>query len=92
MPNTTAGAGLVDELDTFLDVICGDPELVRAEFDDLIAACWHDSPPSPPSRRRRPPPTPRPGRRPEPPAKSAIQEAWPSSRRARQRGPPPIRG
>jgi hypothetical protein len=88
MSNTIAAAGLVDELDAFLDVVCGDPELVRAEFDDLVAACWDDSPPEPPTRQRRPPPIPRPRRRPEPPARSAIQATVPSSGWARQRGPP----
>jgi hypothetical protein len=35
------------ELDAFLDLLCGDVELLRAEFDDIVAAEW----PRPPSRR-----------------------------------------
>jgi len=32
-------------ISTFLDVICADEELVRAEFDAIIAAEWPDLPP-----------------------------------------------
>jgi hypothetical protein len=88
MSRTAAATGLVDELDAFLDVVCGDPELLRAEFDDLVAACWDDSPPEPPTRQRRPPPIPRPRRWPGPPARLAIQATVPSGGWARQRGPP----
>jgi len=34
--------------DTFIDLICGDDELVRAEFDALIRECWPGDPPGPP--------------------------------------------
>ena len=35
----------------FLDLLCSDAELLRAEFDSIIAAEWPD-PPSPVSRRQ----------------------------------------
>lgn len=88
MPNTTAPAGRADELDTFLDLVFEDPELVRAEFDDLIAACWDDSPPSPPSRRRRPAPQPRSAPRPASQAGPGATTTALRNAEARQRGPP----
>jgi len=43
--------------DAFIDLICQDDDLLRAEFDALIAASW-DPPPAapPPAPPRRPPP------------------------------------
>jgi hypothetical protein len=35
------------ELAAFLDLLCADEELLRAEFEDIVAAEW----PRPPSRR-----------------------------------------
>ncbi len=35
------------ELDTFLDLLCADEELLRAEFEAIVAAEW----PRPPDRR-----------------------------------------
>jgi hypothetical protein len=72
----------------FVDVLCDDPEWLRAEFDDLIAAVW-DEPPRqrPPGPPRRPDPVPRP---PRPGSEYrhrgdviCINDAWP-----RQRSPP----
>ena len=74
----------------FLDLLLADDELLRAEFDAIIAAEWPGSPPNPPHRRvlgepdpggtRRPrvadANVPRPGRRPH------------VDRSARQRSPP----
>jgi hypothetical protein len=45
--------------DEFVDLICQDDELVRAEFDALVAACWDIAPPP-----ARPPAPPRPAWRP----------------------------
>jgi len=44
----------VDEAEVFIDLVLGDDELVRAEFDALIAACW-ESPCEPPSDKLCPP-------------------------------------
>jgi len=43
--------------DAFLAIVCADAELLRAEFDAIIDACW--DPPPPPTRSTRPvrPPT-----------------------------------
>jgi len=38
------------EADAFAELVYDDAELVRAEFDALIAACW-ESPSGPPPRR-----------------------------------------
>lgn len=77
------------------DLVCADPDLVRREFDDLIAASWDAPPPDRPRLPRRCPP-----RRPAPigrrrhrrtawasrPAEGAGAAAAP----ARERGPPDI--
>jgi hypothetical protein len=75
----------------FIDVVCADEELLRAEFDAIIEAAWSGAPPGEPAQEAvaadepRPPhgtpwfPTPRPGStRPV-----AVQEG-----RSRQRSPP----
>jgi hypothetical protein len=33
--------------DEFTELVTGDPELVRAEFDALIDACWNEPPEEP---------------------------------------------
>jgi hypothetical protein len=53
MPQISHTAGLAamrgaDE--QFLDVICADEDLVRAEFDAIIAAEWPSPPPARPDR------------------------------------------
>ncbi|MEU4292793.1 hypothetical protein AB0E63_31605 [Kribbella sp. NPDC026596] len=88
MSETTMAAGLADELDMFWDGVGDDPELLRAEFDDLIAACWDDSPPAPPSRPRRPGPKPRPARPPGRTTACPDPHGPLHSLEARQRGPP----
>lgn len=93
MANRTSGApapaGTID--DAFLDIICHDEELLRAEFDALVAASWDEPPPPPP-----PPAGPRPADNPPPrPAAPTAteQEVPPRSHRPapagrRQRSPP----
>jgi hypothetical protein len=39
----------LDETQVFTDLVLADDELVRAEFDALIAACW-EAPCEPPTR------------------------------------------
>jgi hypothetical protein len=39
------------ELVAFLDLLCADEELLRAEFEDIVAAEWPRPPSRPPSRR-----------------------------------------
>lgn len=34
---------------SFIEVVCGDEDLLRAEFDAIIAAGWPDPPPRPPA-------------------------------------------
>src|SRR5690349_16486263 len=94
MPTTPSGTGdstrTVDE--QFLDLICSDQDLLRAEFDAIIAAEW----PSPPTT------TPRRGAAGERPTSDAPRGAAALGARpvtrprhpgigewARQRSPPP---
>lgn len=78
--------------DEFIDLICQDDELVRDEFETLVAACWDLAPPP-----AGPPAPPRPARRPPGwPVASATDicpdppPPWPPLRRRwnRQRSPP----
>jgi hypothetical protein len=68
----------------FLDVLLADEDLLRAEFDAIIADAWpdapHAAPPPTPCRRRAASPRGSPSRAPERPS----PPAW-----ARQRSPPP---
>jgi len=41
----------------FLDLVCADEELLRAEFDEIIANGWPSPPTGPPTRRPRGPAT-----------------------------------
>jgi hypothetical protein len=66
MPGTEQ---LID--DAFVDLALADDELVRAEFDELIAACW-ESPYEPPLDKSSPP--------------ARAWGARPPSRRSRLRG------
>jgi hypothetical protein len=78
--------GTVDEV--FLDLVANDDDLVRAEFDALIAASWDAPPPPPPAV---PAPADRPPGWPEPspaePARLADRHV-PARRPTRQRSPP----
>ena len=62
-----ARTGLSPEWDrgfdeTFMDLVCNDDELVRAEFDALVGAVWHPPvPPAPPAPRAPAPPGSGPG-------------------------------
>jgi hypothetical protein len=75
--------------DVFLDLVCQDDELVRDEFDALIAASWHTPPPPPPAL---PEPSDRPPGWPCPPLPAPRRQpgAAPPSRAGtrRQRSPP----
>ena len=77
-PVAQAGTALSPEWDrgvdeAFTELICGDPDLVRAEFDALIGAGFDDppAPPAPPAPSTDPPaPCPaQPGRSPTPEAR-----------------------
>src|SRR5437762_5695353 len=74
--------------DAFLAIVCADAELLRAEFEAIIDACWD---PPPPTRSTRPvrPPT-RPGRPTE--WRRPSHARWPDHHGdhgwVRQRSPP----
>ena len=38
--------------DDFVDLVCADPSLLRAEFDALVAASWDSESPTPPTGTR----------------------------------------
>ncbi|GAB2642646.1 hypothetical protein [Kribbella swartbergensis] len=63
----------VDAAEVFVDLVLGDDDLVRDEFDALIAACWES--PRRPSRRKPCPP-------------DGGWAAWPPRARERGSGPP----
>src|ERR1700755_378775 len=74
-PVAQAGTALSPEWDrgfdeAFTELICGDPDLVRAEFDALIGAGFDDPPPPPappaPAAARPASPEPRPDSSPKP--------------------------
>ncbi|MGZ0146032.1 hypothetical protein ACXJJ3_03075 [Kribbella sp. WER1] len=82
----------IAEAEVFVDVVLDDDDLMRAEFDALIAACWES--PSEPSRRKPSPPIG--GWAGRPPhwwprrQRSALTGRIPVRRpQSRQRGPPP---
>lgn len=87
-PEAEAIERSVDE--RFLDLLCSDTELVRAEFDAIIAAEWPD-PPSP-EIRRQPASGPRPEHPRRPSAEPSMRQIqdWPLRPEAwrRQRSPP----
>ncbi|TWD83037.1 hypothetical protein FB561_4190 [Kribbella amoyensis] len=75
--------------DEFLDLVCDDVDLLRAEFDALIAASWDDPPGRrPPSPPQRPAELPHAYRRPAPVHSGPEEVVDPSTAVARQRGPP----
>ncbi|MET9272143.1 hypothetical protein [Kribbella sp. NPDC003557] len=45
---------ILAEAEVFVDLVLDDDDLMRAEFDALIAACW-ESPSEPPRRKLSPP-------------------------------------
>ncbi|MCP2259994.1 hypothetical protein LX15_003705 [Streptoalloteichus tenebrarius] len=89
-PHVRAAQQVVDE--AFVDLVYGDEDLLRAEFDAIVRAAWHRPPPVPPRPRSGPPapeagphaaddaePGPAPRARPHAPG----ADGW-----ARQRSPP----
>jgi len=95
MVNRTSGAaapaGTTD--DAFLDIICHDEELLRAEFDALVAASWDEPPPSPPPAGPRPAenPAPRPTTRTTIEEEVPFESHHPAPAGRRQRSPPASR-
>jgi hypothetical protein len=91
----TRGEGNARTLDEeFLELVCSDEELLRAEFEAIVAAGWPRTPARPPLRRPAGrPPTPRGGpRRERPPDRLATRPRHPGvGGWARQRSPPPPR-
>jgi hypothetical protein len=82
----------LDELE-FADLWCDDAELLRAEFDAIVAAEWPDRPEVPP--RRRIPGVPDPGGRNRGPGGSQperTERRWAQDRQPRQRSPPAADG
>jgi hypothetical protein len=92
--NPTPDARVEPSLDDqFLDLVCADEELLRAEFEAIIAAEWPIPPAAPPPRHpARIPPPPTGTRRPRLPRSGQVSQrprhpgvgGW-----ARQRSPPP---
>ena len=80
------GSGTVEE---FLELLLADGELLRAEFDAIIAAEWPGPPPSQPHRRVCGRPAHRPWRRHQlPPTRVPRPERGAHEGAARQRSPP----
>jgi hypothetical protein len=78
--------------DHFLDLVLDDDELVRAEFDALIAATW-ESPCEPPQHKSGPPvggwaAAPPPARWPRRPGLPIARTVRTRRPQGRQRGPP----
>jgi len=74
--------------DTFVDLVCQDEELLRKEFDALIAASWSLPPPPPPATpdpADRPPGWPA---APTPEPRPLARTVRPVPRLRRQRSPP----
>jgi hypothetical protein len=76
-PVAQAGTALSPEWDrgfdeAFTELICGDPDLVRAEFDALIRAGFDEPPPPPASPA---PPAAQPAPRPPQPGPAPSSEA-----------------
>jgi len=79
--------------DAFVDLVCQDDDLVRAEFDAIVAAAWPE-PPAPPPPPAPPGPGDRPAAEPGPPGwrePGVRYVKLPKPRRlrhGRQRAPP----
>jgi hypothetical protein len=84
----------IETRDAFLSLLCQDDELVRAEFDAIIAAAWSTEPPPPPPVPAPPGPDDRPtgwpigSGWPERPGRTARLPVPPRRLRGRQRSPP----
>jgi len=86
---SATGTAVTEARMEFAELVCGDPDLLRQEFDELIAASWDGPPPDrPPSPPRRPAPLGRRGHR------RTVRRAGPAARigatgaAPRERGPP----
>lgn len=91
--SATAGTAPGAEVMEFADLVCGDPGLLRAEFDELIAASWDGPPPRWPfgprrSPPQRPMPVPRSARDDPPRVWRPAQATGATEAGSRQRGPP----
>ncbi|MEV4620772.1 hypothetical protein AB0J74_18935 [Asanoa sp. NPDC049573] len=92
MTNPTSGApapaSTIDA--TFLDIVCHDEELLRAEFDALVAASWDEPPAPPPPAGPRPAdnPAPRPTTHPTTEKEVPPESYHPAPAGRRQRSPP----
>jgi hypothetical protein len=74
----------------FVDVVCGDDQLVAAEFEAIIAACWDSpGPPGAVMKGAGPRRSPAAGPRVVGPQAPALKMAMAGRRAARQRSPPP---
>ncbi|MFF0344751.1 hypothetical protein [Kribbella sp. NPDC004875] len=77
--------------EAFTDLVLDDDDLLRAEFDALIAASW-ESPSEPPHRNPSPPHggwAGRPPHQPPPPQRSPLTRSTPARKpQSRQRSPP----
>ena len=86
----TLGTREVDA--AFADLICDDPQWLRAEFDALISASFSEPPAPPPPAPPRVPPRPGipspPSRRPAPGLTDAAFPAATGTGHGRQRSPP----
>jgi hypothetical protein len=74
--------------DAFIDLVCADEQLVRAEFDALMRECWPGDPPGPAPH----PPAPRPRSTAAPDETAwvpAASSAPPARRLGSERAPPP---
>ena len=47
-----SGPGAATQADDFVDLICADPSLLRAQFDALVRASWDSEPPTSPPRKK----------------------------------------
>ncbi|MCU7723858.1 hypothetical protein ODJ79_09045 [Actinoplanes sp. KI2] len=83
-----AGAGPATTGQAFVDLVCADDELVRAEFDALIAASWPTPPAVPPVPPRRPAPWPCGLALPSYEAARHLTDHIPDTSRRCQRAPP----
>jgi hypothetical protein len=98
MAVTTGGSDTATR-DAFLDVVCRDEELLRAEFEAIIGASWPGSseppaspPPAPPGPADRQPPGPERPDWPAPSTRAARLPVPPRLWRGRQRSPPALEG
>jgi len=49
--NPSPSRDVVQDATQFVDLICADPDLLRAEFDAIIQAEWNNTPPRRPNHR-----------------------------------------